>query len=301
MSTYILRKALQAAARAGSRVRAFLGARSDKRSRRKNRRLYSQAFTVRQYDRQGITAVTNGFLRTNRLAQQLQALRSQTIVPQEILHWSNYHPRAPRVSYHTLGTVNSLCNRNLGVWARFAFALMAPTKYVCIFDDDTIPGTRWFENCLETMRQCRGLLGTNGMVWERPDSYDWERGHCWRNVGWHNPNSTIEQVDIVGHCWFFEKEWLSAFWREMSIDNWTTCGEDIHFSFMLQKYLGINTFVPPHPPDDRSLWGSVHGYEFGIVDECALYKKPGQASDANEFFQRCRAQGWKLLCDARRT
>ena len=33
-------------------------------------------------------------------------------------------------------------------------------------------------------------------------------------------------------------------------------GEDIHFSYTLQKYLGLNTYVPPHPPDDLDLWGS---------------------------------------------
>jgi hypothetical protein len=30
-------------------------------------------------------------------------------------------------------------NNNLGVWFRFTVALMAKTKYVCMFDDDTIP------------------------------------------------------------------------------------------------------------------------------------------------------------------
>jgi hypothetical protein len=44
-------------------------------------------------------------------------------------------------------TTSAFCNRNLGVWSRFAYALNAKTKYVCVFDDDTIPGNNWLKNC----------------------------------------------------------------------------------------------------------------------------------------------------------
>lgn len=33
-------------------------------------------------------------------------------------------------------------------------------------------------------------------------------------------------------------------------------GEDIHFSYVAQKYLGLPTLVPPHPPGNLALWGS---------------------------------------------
>ena len=33
-------------------------------------------------------------------------------------------------------------------------------------------------------------------------------------------------------------------------------GEDIAFSYALQQH-GINTYVPPHPITDQSLWGSL--------------------------------------------
>ena len=76
-------------------------------------------------------------------------------------------------------------------------------------------------------------------------------------IGRDNPNSKTEKVDIVGHCWFFKREWLSTFWRELPPNDFSNiAGEDIHFSYTIQKYLGLETFVPPHPPNDFDLWGS---------------------------------------------
>jgi GT2 family glycosyltransferase len=63
----------------------------------------------------------------------------------------------------TSSLITASCNKNLGVWARFAYALNASTEYVCIFDDDTIPGNRWLENCLNTIQTHNGLLGTAGI------------------------------------------------------------------------------------------------------------------------------------------
>ena len=57
----------------------------------------------------------------------------------------------------------------------------------------------------------------------------------------------------------------SAFITEKNISqlpntgvNWQSVfvGEDMHFSYMLQKYLNLKTFVPPHPKDNKKLWGS---------------------------------------------
>ena len=59
----------------------------------------------------------------------------------------------------------------MGVWARFAYALNAKTEYIAMFDDDTIPGPLWFENCLNTMKRHEGLLGTIGLVLDTPHSY----------------------------------------------------------------------------------------------------------------------------------
>jgi len=206
-----------------------------------------------------ITVVLNGYRRPQNLQKQVDAVLNQTVKPTDIFYWQN---SMPGVEYD-IQTANSNCvsafsSVNFGVWARFAFALNARTNWVCVFDDDTIPGTKWFENCLETYKTNPGLLGTIGVIFNHAD-YGAER-----RVGWDNPNETVEKVDIVGHSWFFHRDMLSVLWRELPpIDHAYHVGEDIHFSHMIQKYTPYATWVPPHPVSDKEMWGSLEGWRLG--------------------------------------
>jgi len=198
-----------------------------------------------------ITVILNVYKRIENLSIQLNAIESQSIQPSEIMVWSNKgNAKFPENNYPK--AYLSINNYNYGVWARFAFALNARTEYICVFDDDTIPGKKWFENCLNTMEENEGLLGTRGLRFKSKSRYS--PNICF---GWDNPNIKTEKVDIVGHSWFFKREWLGAFWREMPpLDFSEIAGEDIHFSYALQRFLGLKTYVPPHPLNDLDLWGS---------------------------------------------
>ena len=71
---------------------------------------------------------------------------------------------APGIEYDedTYTELNAdLSNYNYGVWARFAYALNARTDYVCVLDDDTIPGNRWLGNCLNTYRNSSWIAWWN--------------------------------------------------------------------------------------------------------------------------------------------
>ena len=39
-------------------------------------------------------------------------------------------------------------------------------------------------------------------------------------------------------------------------------GEDIMFSYLLQKYGNIKTFVPPHPENNKELWCTDYKFAF---------------------------------------
>ena len=201
-------------------------------------------------DSEEITVILNGYKRSKHFKYQLEAIKNQSIKPKEILLWQNYAESFP--SRLVKQTTHASCNKNLGVWARFAYALNATTEYICVFDDDTIPGNRWLENCLKTIKTHNGLLGTIGVNFKTHSAYLPIERH-----GWANPNEETVQVDIVGHSWFFRREWLSSFWMELpDLNQSKIVGEDIHFSYTLKKYLGLGTYVPPHPINDKSLWGS---------------------------------------------
>ena len=108
-----------------------------------------------------ITVILNGYRRPQHFELQLKSVLDQSIKPVKVMLWQNGNDVVfPEYSNSITKSVN---NENFGVWARFAYALNAKTEWICIFDDDTIPGNRWFENCLNTMKTHEGLLGTVGI------------------------------------------------------------------------------------------------------------------------------------------
>lgn len=239
-----------------------------------------------------ITAIINGYKRPHTLKLQYDAIRDQTVKPAEIYMWKNGTENDSEFPYDLCPElIVNHCSKNLGVWARFAFALMAKTKYVCIFDDDTIPGSRWFENCLNTIQTYRGLLSTIGVIFT---SVEGMNGYSYR-VGWDGPNEEVRQVDWAGHAWFFEREWLSYYWRELPDPKFTRCGEDIHFSYILDKYLDLKTYVPPHPPQDRSLWGANPELSNRFGNEPVAIWSTDGPKVMHEYIQLCRKKGYRFM------
>ena len=99
----------------------------------------------------------------------ISPLAKTTVKPETTLLWYNYPGEDFEVIYDVSSQIpTSLNTHNYGVWARFAFALNVDTEYICVFDDDTIPGSKWFENCLNTMKTHEGLLGTSGHLYSIP-------------------------------------------------------------------------------------------------------------------------------------
>jgi hypothetical protein len=247
-----------------------------------------------------VTVILNGFKRKDQLSEQLEAVRNQSVDVDNIMLWYNHPDDDEMINYDVMAEIpTAMSNVNLGVWARFAYAFNAPTKYVCVFDDDTIPGRKWIENCLNTMKTHRGLLGTVGLLYTLPMKANEKSSYYEHYIrfGWNHNNTRVQQVDLVGHSWFFERAWLSHMWRELPDPKYSTCGEDMHFSYMLQKYANINTYVPSHPASDREMWGSLKGSEYGGIHSLWTEGPPNQRSLVDDFFREQRNKGWKLVKD----
>jgi hypothetical protein len=106
------------------------------------------------------------------------------------------------------------------------------------------------------MKKTPGILGSAGVILNSKQYINHMR------CGWPTRNEELERVDLVGHAWFFKREWLQYLWKEKP-PTWDN-GEDIHFSYSAQKYGGIQTYCPPHPQSDFSMHGSIYGNELGI-------------------------------------
>lgn len=205
-----------------------------------------------------ITAIVNIFRRGHVLQQQIDAIKSQSIPPKSIIIWNNGNKDIDLTSYKNDPFFKVFdCSYNSGVWSRFIISQLADTEYVCIFDDDTIPGNNWFKNCMNCMAEKEALYGTIGVIFRDTKKYDVFRRYGWDISNFGN-NEIPKPVDIVGHSWFFKKEWISIFTREPpKVNEYFSVGEDMTFSYMLQKYANIATYVPPHPSNDMSLFGSI--------------------------------------------
>ena len=238
-----------------------------------------------------LTVILNLYKRPHTLAAQIKAIREQTIKPAKIILWVNNAkiPQDIRQNNPDIHIIES--TENVGVWGRFTAAILAKTTYVCVFDDDTIPGRRWFENCFKTIAEKEGLLGTVGLRFKPGNQYN-----CFPRIGWPGPNEKTEQVDIVGHSWFFKREWLRHLFQ--TIPTWPEyfcAGEDIAFSAGLQK-AGIHTFVPPHPPGQLDLYGSIpdSAWKYGMED-VGISMNAEQQHKFTVCLQDCISKGFMTI------
>lgn len=177
-----------------------------------------------------------------------------------------------------------LGDQNVGVWPRFITAALLDTDYVAVFDDDTIPGRRWFENCLRVQYEIGpSLVGAAGVsfVAGRRDKRIYH--------GWSNPLPAIVHVDIVGHAWFFPSALLSE-WDLTLAAKWPTCGEDYYVAYQAQRR-GWPVVVAPHPAADSDWWGSTEGH-LGH-DDAALYRQPGEEENKAAFHAMLMDKGWR--------
>lgn len=205
-----------------------------------------------------IIAILNVYRRPHLLQEQIDSLKAQTIPPKEIWVWVNHHDDNASFDFENVRGIDKLFKNDFN-WkyhGRFSAALLTEEdQVIALFDDDTIPGNKWFENCLNHWTEDR-ILGGVGCLLESNDYINHKR------VGWAQPNKELKEVDLVGHAWFFGRKALKSFWAIPMFTRET--GEDMHLSFSSQMNSKMKTFVPPHPMDNKNLWSSLKGCEYGI-------------------------------------
>lgn len=222
-----------------------------------------------------VSVILNLYKRPKNLFLQLESLNSQTLKPKEIILFQDATTDNKKVAIpeSLIAQFNKIeiSPTNVGVWGRFKFAQNhADNELVCVFDDDTIPGSRWLENCHFEINKQEGLYGTIGIVMELPRNYPFKDYY---RVGWDSPIDKSIEVDFVGHSWFFKKSWLTdLFQAPKEIQDLKFVGEDIAFSYMLSKQ-NIRTFVPPHPLGELDLYGSnpALAVKLGCGDEALSF------------------------------
>lgn len=239
--------------------------------------------------RPSVSVILNVYKRSANLSSQLEAIKSQTVPVKEILIWEN----GEETSNSNFNGIRARSDSNLGVWARFAFALNASSEFVWLIDDDAIPSPGWLESALRTHKLTGGVIGSRGLRFRTSSSYT-----LYEEFGPNKPHDQLQEVDIVGHNWILPRDWLGVFWSEIGNRfNDTMAGEDIHLSYAAQKHLGVGTFVPPHPANDRSIWGEQPAEEadFG-QDNHAISRSTASMRKFEQAYAHYIGHGFKPLC-----
>lgn len=240
-----------------------------------------------------ISVILNVYKRPYMLEKQIDSILNQSISisPENIHVWYNksditqYRPKNEKIKTY-------YANWNTKFWGRFVLPFLVDTPFVAMFDDDVLPQKGWLQNCLETINKdnSNGILGGSGVILGSK-SYR----HGMRKVGWNGKHSDKpERVDLVGHAWFFRQEWIKYLWYEKPY-TWEN-GEDIMFSFLAQKYGNINTFVPPHPENNKKIWST----DFNVAntvggDSNASFKKKPHYGLRDKICGYCIDNGWKTV------
>ncbi|CAM3649100.1 glycosyltransferase family 2 protein [Rheinheimera salexigens] len=238
----------------------------------------------------GITVILTAYRRAEYLAEQITALRNQTIPPDEIWVWSN-RSEEELLDVSELADRVIVANSNFLFWGRFALASLVRTEYVAFFDDDILPQPGWFENCLNTIANGDdGILGGSGVLLPA------EGGYASKNkAGWNGLQSTsVTEVDLVGHAWFMRKSYVRYMWIEEPTE-WNN-GEDIHLSYMALKHGGIKTLVPPHPENNLSIWSCRPDFGKAVGRmKVATYQTQDHRGTRSNIVDKYRADGWKIV------
>ena len=235
-----------------------------------------------------ISVILTAYKKPQSLRKQLESIKTQTVQPKEILLFQDGIDEDYKIVFddELLSEFSNvkICDTNYGVWERFKYAnATANSTYVCIFDDDAIPGQKWLENCLAEMHKKEGLYGTIGVVFDKPENYPYRD---WFRVGWDGNLEYTARVDIVGHSWFLKKDWLKYLFEDTEkYQKYKIVGEDITLSYKLQQH-GIKTYVPPHPKNNQEYWGSLKesAMKFG-TDSCAISANSHNIAKMQLFIQ----------------
>ena len=220
-----------------------------------------------------ITAIIQSYRRQENIPIIIKRLKEQTYPPSRIIVWNDNDGSGKDLCIDGIEIINTNSNEwhNCG---SFLIAYFCTTDYVCIIDDDALPGKKWFEFCLKQIGNEKQIISGFGIIL-RSNKYT-GRAEVRSRV---SKDLKFTQVDMAGNIYFF---WKSAvlpmfskrppLWDHIS---------DLHFSFMARK-AGYKIYVF-FPTTKEEL-----PFSDGLPikpSERAMYKRPGHFDKRNKYVE----------------
>jgi hypothetical protein len=234
-----------------------------------------------------IGVILNTYKRPETFRKQLEAVRNQTKAPDKVIVWRN-DGNFPDDLFKDVDYVKA--SRNMGVWARLGLARDLKTDFICVLDDDTIPGPKWFELCYSLYQQRPSLYCAHGFRFKHDDFFTEKNFHDRDQFGYFNNKPEPTEIDWGGHGLFFDR---SVLLKSLSVErvDTDTAGEDAHLAYSAQL-IGQSCYVTPYDAQDKSSWGSLNAEKGN--DKNATHRVLGQRKKMIKALNYYKSKGWEF-------
>jgi len=239
------------------------------------------------------SAIITMWKRHDYLQEQLSAIRGQSISPEEIIIILN-EDYISESKVREIGGKDILIIRSdiNSLYSRWAIAYIAKGEYVCVFDDDVIPGEYWIANAIRACSDYNALVGPSGRIYNSKGKNGYFK--LVEPVAAPEDEDTLACAETDVYCdwvcnsYLFKREWVGhALGSIRHKDSFKTF-DDIQLAASLFLGAGIRCVTPMQPLFDARLHGSLKK-EYGN-DTHAIWKT---RSD-NHFAERKNYIEWLI-------
>lgn len=235
------------------------------------------------------------------IAVQHRLLSTQSVQPRAVFAHVNPSDKIeiPPAAMAMIDAIpNTRPNVDIGAWARWGLVATVGTEFVCIIDDDCMPGPRWFELALAKIQATEGdsIVCAAGIVY-RSDRFD-----DIALVGPEAPPATEVDVDVGRGAWFMRTSTARRVLAEEPA--WPMLSTGLHVASVVQALEGFTT-VLPYSPADRAGWGMLDPAvaarsvsERIDAEHAAGNTAQGSVEIRSVIYDAYREDGWMPLCVA---
>lgn len=234
------------------------------------------------------------YKRKNYLAEQYRAIIAQS--PLEIIYIINENHIAPEfVRKATSSSVKIVHSQINTLYSRFALAYIARGEYVCVLDDDIIPGSRWFANAIRASRAWNAMAVASGRLYNPAGRL----GFFTIAVPYASQNPledvSCAETDILCdwgcNAYLFRRDWCGYLTGQMRYNDALKTYDDMQSAISLYMLGGIRCVAPMQPEWDASLRASIK-QEYGNDDNALWRNSPDHFKDREAFISSQMKNGF---------
>lgn len=213
------------------------------------------------------SAIITMWKRQDYLAEQLAAIRSQSIPPEEIFIILN-EGHIPESKIREIGgsDVKIIRSDINSLYTRWSIAYIAAGEFVSVFDDDVVPGIHWIQNAIRACKSYNALVGPSGRIYNKNGIRDFyelvvPKGESEKD---RIRDCSFSDVfcDWVCNSYLFKREWVGLALSEKRYRGYHKTFDDIQLAISLFMANGIKCVVPMQPRDEIGYHGNIK-HEYG--------------------------------------